>query len=261
MSDIIGSITHLFVKPKHGVKMLECKEIHMKVGSGIDGDINSNAISPRQVLLVRYEDLETLSIPCGELRENIVLSGIDAKDFSPGAVLKTNSGAAVRLTFYCEPCKRIAHLVDSIKSIEGKRGILGVILGNTTLKVGDQAYIQPNIFPALSEIPYERFLDFISKIPVGKVVTYKQIVIGIGVTEGYFRAIPKYLQKASVSGYPVHRVLDSEGNLTPHVKDQKEKLEAENIHVISESGLFAEMNKSYVSVKQYLWEDSTIYLI
>jgi len=174
--------------------------------------------------------------------------------------LKTDRGVAVRLTFYCEPCKRIAHLVDSIKSIEGKRGILGVILGDTTLRVGDQAYIQPNIFPALSEIPYERFLNFISKIPVGKVVTYKQVVVGIGVTEGYFRAIPKYLQKASFSGYPVHRVLDSQGNLIPHVNDQKEKLEAENIDVISESSLFEGKNKSYVSIKKYLWEDSNLYI-
>lgn len=37
------------------------------------------------------------------------------------------------------------------------------------------------MFPALPENPYERFLELLTKIPSGKVVTYKQIIQAIGV--------------------------------------------------------------------------------
>ncbi|WP_265271172.1 MOSC domain-containing protein [Nostoc sp. KVJ3] len=81
----------------------------------------------RQVLIVMDEDILNLSIQPGDLRENIVVTGIGFDNFIPGSLLTFESGAAIRLTFHCEPCKRIAHLVESLKSIQGKRGILGVV--------------------------------------------------------------------------------------------------------------------------------------
>ncbi len=260
MLAIYGEITNLFVKPKHGSAMVERDRIAIASGSGIDGDINTNPISPRQILVARYEDLQSFSIQPSELRENIVVRGIDPQLFASGTVLKTMDGAAMRLTFHCEPCKRIAHLVDSLKCIEGRRGMLAVAIADGALKVGDRLYIEPNVFPPLSEIPYERFLDFVAKIPVGKVVTYRQIVSGIGVLDGHFRAIPNYLKKAAIAGYPVHRILDSKGYLTTHVTAQREKLEAENILIVDESGESLERPTSSVSLETYLWEDPTIYL-
>jgi MOSC domain-containing protein YiiM len=63
---------------------------------------------------VRQEDLFELSIKAGELRENIVIAGIDSNKFIPGAMIEFGVGAKIRLTFHCEPCKRIAHLVKSL---------------------------------------------------------------------------------------------------------------------------------------------------
>lgn len=258
MPTMYGEITNLFVKPKHGLAMVEREAIAIASGSGIDGDINTNPISPRQILVARYEDLQSFSIQPSELRENIVVRGIDRQLFTSGTVLKTMGGAAMRLTFHCEPCKRIAHLVDSLKCIEGRRGMLAVAIADGVLKVGDRLYIEPNVFPPLSEIPYERFLDFVAKIPMGKVVTYRQIVSGIGVLDGHFRAIPNYLKKAAIAGYPVHRILDSKGFLTAHVEAQREKLEAEGVLVAEDLSLSGD--KPYVSLESYLWEDPTIYL-
>jgi MOSC domain-containing protein YiiM len=106
--------------------MTERSELRIIAGYGIDRDIHAHPISPRQVLVVRQEDLVKLAIDPGELSENIVISGANLDRFAPGSMLEFPSGAAIRLTFHCEPCKKgVAHLVESLKSIESKRGILG----------------------------------------------------------------------------------------------------------------------------------------
>jgi alkylated DNA nucleotide flippase Atl1 len=251
---------HLFTKVKSGSAMVELKTLNLKVGHGIEGDINADPISPRQVLIVRYEDILDLSIKPGELRENIVVAGIEFENFIPGSLLTFESGAAIRLTFYCEPCKQIANLVKSLKSIQGKRGILGVVIKSGQIQVNSNFQVQANKFPALSENPYKRFLNFIIKIPNGKVVTYKQIIKGIGVDNSYLRAMPTYLKKTSATDYPVHRILDSKGYLITYVNNQKNKLETEGIKVFPEENLLSNTNRTFVDIKNYLWEDSTIYL-
>ncbi|MCC5653531.1 MGMT family protein [Nostoc sp. XA013] len=254
------SIMHLFTKVKPSSAMVELKTLNLKVGHGIEGDINADPISPRQVLIVRYEDILDLSIKPGELRENILVAGIEFENFIPGSLLNFESGAAIRLTFYCEPCKQIAHLVKSLKSIQGKRGILGVVIKSGQIQVDSNFQVQANKFPALSENPYKRFLNFIIKIPNGKVVTYKQIIKGIGVDNSYLRAIPTYLKKTSAADYPVHRILDSKGYLITYVNNQKNKLETEGIKVFLEGNLLSNTNKSFVDTKDYLWEENTMYL-
>lgn len=254
------SIMHLFTKVKPGSAMVELKTLNLKVNHGIEGDINADPISPRQVLIVRHEDILDLSINPGELRENIVVIGREFDNFIPGSLLTFKSGAAIRLTFHCEPCKRIAHLVESLKSIQGKRGILGVVIKSGKIQVGSNFQVQAHKFPALSENPYKRFLNFIIKIPSGKVVTYKQIIKGIGVDNSYLRAIPTYLKKTSAADYPVHRILDSKGYLITYVNQQKKKLETEGVKVLFEADLLSNLNKNFVDVKNYLWDDDTIYL-
>jgi alkylated DNA nucleotide flippase Atl1 len=251
---------HLFTKVKPGSAMVELKTLNLKVGHGIEGDINADPISPRQVLIVRYEDILDLSIKPGELRENIVVAGIEFENFIPGSLLTSESGAAIRLTFYCEPCKQIANLVKSLKSIQGKRGILGVVIKSGQIQVDSNFQVQANKFPALSENPYKRFLNFIIKIPNGKVVTYKQIIKGIGVDNSYLRAIPTYLKKTSAADYPVHRILDSKGHLITYVNNQRDKLETEGIKVFPEEKFLSNTNKPFVDIKNYLWEDNTMYL-
>lgn len=134
------------------------------------GDVNRNSTSPRQILIVNSEDLDGLSISPGELRENIVLNLHNSAAFKPGAKISFPNGAQIRLTFYCEPCKQVAHLVDSLKLIQQKRGILGVVTRDGIISVDERVKIEPDYFPALSEKPYERFLELLKKIPPGKII-------------------------------------------------------------------------------------------
>lgn len=255
-----GSILHLFIKKQHGIAMKEVEALNLKIGYGIEGDINANSISPRQVLVIRYEDIVDLAIPPGELRENIVLKGIKTQNFTPGSRLIFDSGAAIRLTFHCEPCKRIAHLVNSIKNIQYKRGILGVIINSGTIKIRDHVQIQTGYFPPLPENPYERFLNFLVKVPSGKIVTYKQIITAIGVDNSYLRAIPTYLKKTSATHYPIHRILDSQGYLIKYIANQKYQLESEGVEVLNNLDSWDNVKGYFVDTHKYLYSDEKLYL-
>ncbi len=252
MTSSSGAIANLFLKSRLSSAVTARSGLSLKAGHGIKQDIHAHPLSPRQLLVVHQADLVNLAIKPGELSENIVITGASLESFTPGSVIKFEDGAAIRLTFHCEPCKRVAHLVESIASLMCKRGILGVVITDGLIKAGDKLEIEPNVFPALSDVPYERFLALVAKIPVGKVVTYQQIIVGIGVSTGYFRAIPKYLEKAFNDGYPVHRVLDSRGTLRQHVSDQRERLAGEGIQVLDRA------TESCVSLADYLWHDAII---
>ena len=173
MTNSIGVVSKLFGKLAKGSSVLNRQQCHLKAGYGIEGDIHANPQSPRQVLIMRQEDLQQGSlgfgpiaaIDPGQFSENILIKGIPASQFVPGAELRFAGGAAIRLTFYCEPCKRIAGLVWSLSDIAQKRGILGVVVNDGVLAVGAEFMIQSGVFEALSEIPYQRFLDFLAKIP------------------------------------------------------------------------------------------------
>ena len=168
MTVVVGQITHLFIKPKHGAAMAAHSSVQVKVGLGIDGDVNAQTMSPRQVLLIRQEDLDASAITPGALRENIAIAGLPPESFVSGAMLTIGNQVKIRATFLCESCKRIAHVVSSLKSIEEKRGLLGVVLSDGVLQIGDRVTVQSQQFPSLSPVPYQRFLDFVAKIPPGR---------------------------------------------------------------------------------------------
>ncbi len=253
----VGIVEYLFLKQKHKTPMSSLSKIYLCQEYGIEGDINSDRTSPRQILLVDANDTNKLSIAPGELRENIVLKEIDSAIFKPGAKLTFSSGAEIRLTFYCEPCKRISHLVDSLQSIERKRGILGVVVTEGKIIKGDHVVIKPNYFPPLSEIPYQRFLQLVNKIPPGKVITYKQVLKSIGVDRSYYRVMPLYLKKAP-TGYPIHRVLNSQGQTISHISQHRAKLAAEGVEVSVKQTSVEKSNNHYISLKDYGWQSPSI---
>jgi alkylated DNA nucleotide flippase Atl1 len=241
--------------------MLDVSRIGMtlQAGQGIEGDCNAHPLSPRQVLLARREDLEDFSIRAGELRENIVVQELPVSWFTPGSILNIGEQAAVRLTFHCEPCKRIAHVVDPLQSVVGRRGVLGVVLRGGHVGVKDSVCLCPQRRPPLPESPYERFLLFVSAVPEGLVVTYKQVVIGMGVADSYIRAIPRYLRRTSEDEFPIHRIVDSQGQLVlEYVPGQLNGLIAEGIEIISATALFGS-GRDRVDTDRFGWSGAPIH--
>jgi alkylated DNA nucleotide flippase Atl1 len=256
----MASVAALFIKPGSSVPMAQPSErlLEVRAGYGIVGDANANSLSPRQVLVTREEDLRHFGIQPGDLRENIVLAGIDPQRFVPGARLDIG-GVAIRLTFHCEPCKRIAHLVRSLKDILSRRGLLGVVLSSGIIAVGDDVTVLPDAYPALPERPYDRFCGFIAQVPAGRVVSYRHVTAGMGVASSYMRAIPRYISQ-SVS-HAVHRVVDSEGGLIEdYVPNQLSKLLAEGVEVSTEGDLFGSGGRRFIDLERFGWNDASLYM-
>jgi len=251
-------INQLFRKQERGSPMQAAQQIELIANQGIVGDLNSDRSSPRQVLVVNEQDLAHLNIPAGMLRENIAISGATSETWQPGAKLTFPSGAEIRLTFYCEPCKRIAQWVDDLAKVKQKRGILGVVLRSGLVNLGDEIAIASNYFPALSEIPYKRFLQLLKQVPPGKVITYKQVLQCIGVDRSYYRVLPLYLKKTP-DNYPKYRVVDSQGKTVTHVTQQDRLLRNEKIQLKKSRDNKDSSDKYVVDLRTYGWAHPSIF--
>lgn len=255
----MASATHLFLKREKHALPLPVSQIEAVKGYGLEGDVHAHPISPRQVLVTRQEDLDALHIPSGALFENMILSGVDEHDFVPSALLTVGDDVRIRLTFYCEPCYRVAHLVSDLAILKKKRGILGVIQTSGTMLPGDVVTCKPGVFESLSDVPYERFVAFMRKVPPGKVVTYSALLRGMGVAAAYVRAIPGYIRMAEKDGLglPLHRIVASNGkSIADLPTDQLNLLRKEIVDENAPSLLSAS-----VSLEKYVWQEESIWLV
>lgn len=236
------------------------KELSIIRGFGIEDDVNASSISPRQILITRKEDLDDLLIPYGGLRENMIVEGITEKDFLPGSRIIINEGIEIRLTFYCEPCKRIAGVVPGMNAMRFRRGILGVIIKGGIAKSNDTISCLPKQFEPLPEKPYERFLHFMKLVPRSKIVTYKMVSCGMGGGDSYIRAIPIYIEKAKKDfpDLPLHRIVNESGRAILKQVPKQVSLLAEEGVVMANDILTG--SATIVNFKQFKWDHESIYL-
>lgn len=243
-------IQRLFCKPAHGQPLLDASAgLCFERGHGIQGDVNADALSPRQVLVTRREDLDAFGLAPGELRENVVVSGLSDRLFVPGSCLRLGPEAAVRLTFHCEPCAQIAGRV-ALKAIVGRRGLLGVVVGSGWVQPGATLQGVPQAYAPVSDIPLQRFVAVLAQVPPGRVTTSLQILRAMGVQTSYARALPGYLRRVPADT-PRHRLLDAQGRLfQAHVPKQAQLLAAEGVEVVAGA----------VSLAQFGWRPGPLYL-
>lgn len=251
-----GRIEHLFRKERHGsalIRLAQCDAIECVSGLGIAGDVHAHRLSPRQILVTLQSELDALRIAPGALRENLVISASSPEFFRPGSALITRSGVEIRLTMFCEPCKVILPVVRDLASMVNRRGILGYIEKGGSIATGDELCLQPDRYLALPESPFEKFLDFVATIPVGKVVRYSDVAIAMGVADSFVRAIPGYIKRSSGANLPVHRIVSGRGGLLPYVPYQADKLTAEGVHVTLHADL-VDSSPGTVALKSHLWQ-------
>lgn len=249
---IIGKVEKIFIKQRPGQPMITPKTncLTLQTGLGIVGDINANPLSPRQVLLVAQETLDSFGLNPGDLRENIVISGFDINSLPSGSVIQIGAATLIRLTFQCEVCGYISSLpISNPRSLEGKRGMLGTVLLGGTVGPNDTISLLSKRYPEIPHKLYQRFLWILNKIPKGKVVTYEQLIAAFGVSSAYFRVIPSFIKRTSKTHYPLHRILDSRGCLISYVDNQQSLLENEGVII----------ENSKVDIARYCWKLENLY--
>ena len=178
---------HLFVKERHSRPM--CPVLAFGVGpNGIEGHEYCHPL--RQVLIVPTQSLTKFNLKLGDLRENIVADGFDLHKLESGTVIQIGS-VRIRLTFHCEPCRKIANIAN-LKKIIHKRGVLGSFLNNGVIKVGDAVLVGNKSFDT---IPYridDRIKWYLDKqdipVPVSK------LAFDIGLSNSYCRTIPNLVR-------------------------------------------------------------------
>jgi hypothetical protein len=160
-----ATVDAVSIKLKNGEPNCSVDALQFLEGEGIETDISRSNRSPRQVLIVRKEDLDAFGLPVGYLKENLVVSGLSAEDFQPGRLLVFEGESRVHLAFHCEPCKAIAQRVPNLKSIVGRRGLLGVVVESGRIVAGAQCKSARSELSAMSSIARERVSQVVLTFP------------------------------------------------------------------------------------------------
>lgn len=224
------NILNLLVKTRQGAPMEARHSLSLRRGVGIVGDIHARVGSPRQVLLVSEPVLQEFGLPPGALRENILVD-FAIETLPSGQVIQVGSNALIRLIECCEPCAYLNTLHPGLaRKILGKRGVLGMVVRDGVVGVGDGIALTPYQFPLTPETTRAKVEGFIARVPAGKVVRTTDILHALGLTRSYYRVIGGFLKK--MPHVPTHRVVSSDGRLlTRHLPQQREQLAAEGVDV------------------------------
>lgn len=219
---------------------------------GLIGDCHANPLGPRQVLVVRQEDLDEHELGIWQVRANIAIRGLSFKDLTSGNVLEIGGEARVRVTHECEVCKILRQYVpgETFKKLPGQRGSLGVFVTGGVMTVGDGVVVRTSEYPHVPDGIYDRLAWLVERIPHGQVLTYATLLQLIGAARPYSRVLPTYLRRAAVVGLPAHRVLNSSACLTGHFSDQALRLTAEGV-AIDDGGMLVDSAR--------LWDARNVY--
>jgi alkylated DNA nucleotide flippase Atl1 len=224
-------ILKLFKKQLDG-SLAADQQLMLKRGYGIEGDRNACVGSPRQVLMVSQPTLTEFDLQPGDLYENILVDTPIA-DLVSGQVIQIGT-ALIRPTFLCEPCAYLETIRQGLsRRIKGQRGVLGMVAGSGTIAVGDRVIPTSYRLPHLAEDAKSRFLEFVARIPAGKVVATADLVLALGVARAYYRVLPTFIKKAPAH-LPVHRIVAIDGSLlSRYIPDQAERLLDEGVEAVA----------------------------
>lgn len=185
------TVTDLFVKRAHGKDMQPVDRLQFSTQGLADG-VRCSPL--RQVLITSRSVSAECGIAPGDLRENVVVEFGGFYDLASGTVIRIGD-ALIRLTFHCEPCKKILHLV-AFDRILHKRGFLGCFLNSGTIALGDQVSVTEQ---QLEPIPYavkDRIRWFFGKQNASLAAV--DLAHALGLPSSYARAIPRLVENFAV---------------------------------------------------------------
>ena len=111
---------------------------------GLEGDQHAVRGTARQVLVMDKETLDSLDLSPGVIKENVTVEGLDLSSVEAGHVFFIGDQVTLEATGPCKPCARMDEIRPGLQqSLEGRRGIVTVVLNGGTLKVGDAVRIEP----------------------------------------------------------------------------------------------------------------------
>ncbi|MGH8883865.1 MAG: MOSC domain-containing protein [Egibacteraceae bacterium] len=222
-------VNSLFAKLAHGHAMTQVTRLDLCPLEGIKTDLSPSGRSPRQVLIAMAKSLRAQEITPGDSRTNIVLDGDSSEALASGALVMID-GAAIRVTFACEPCAHGAQMAEVLMSrFRRIERYLGVVLQAGEIIEEDPARIHAGVFEAVPCDFRTRCTWALDSIPPGRIVTSLDFLTAVGAARSYLRVLPRWMQAASHAGRPAHRVLTTQLDAPSWARDADALLSAEGL--------------------------------
>ena len=139
-----GNIVNLHLARVKETPSDPVQEITALSGKGLEGDRSCGEGNVRQVLLMERETLDQLELKPGQLKENITTAGLDLSQAQAGQVLFIGDGVTMEIVGPCEPCGKMDAIRPGLREgIDGRRGILAMVINGGPIKVGDSIRVEP----------------------------------------------------------------------------------------------------------------------
>ncbi len=139
-----GSIVNLHIARVSGAPSEPVPEARAISGCGLEGDRSCKEGNIRQVLLVDKETLDELDLKPGQVKENLTTTGLDLSRAEAGQVLFIGDQVTMEIVAPCEPCGKMETIRSGLQErINGRRGMLAMVINGGPIKVGDTIRIEP----------------------------------------------------------------------------------------------------------------------
>ena len=186
-------ITNLFIKQETGKSLIENKELYFE-NLKIKGQGETQPF--RSVLITSADILKKWNINPGDFRENIVIDDVDLSSFKSGDEIAIGD-TLLRITFLCEPCKKMSH-IGTVEKLTGYRGVLCDIIQDGMIKINDEVKISGQ--KKYSQIPAEYFkrIEWFLESYKGDIIFASDLLWNSGVSKGLVRVLPQILEKYDI---------------------------------------------------------------
>lgn len=194
---LLGQVFALAIKPARKAEPVAVASVEAVEGLGLIGDIHSDGLSPRQILLASRQSYEDLNLPFNSLRENLQVD-FDTSTLKSGAVLLIGGTVRLWLTFQCEACGHLnTHRSALSREIGARRGMLARVLTGGVIHAGDAVHVMGHFLPEWSDDWRLRVARVMNAVPADSVIEYRQIARLAGVPSSYCRVFPRFLKTLS----------------------------------------------------------------
>ena len=142
-----GNIVNLHIARVKGAPSDPVDTARAISAEGLEGDRSRSPRNLRQVLVMDQETLERYGLEAGQVKENITVTGLDLTQARQGNVFfigKEDAPVTLEVTGDCAPCQKMDALIPGLRAeLEGRRGILTVVLQGGKIRVGDAIRLEP----------------------------------------------------------------------------------------------------------------------
>lgn len=139
-----GTVTNLHIARIKGTPSDPVEAATAISGLGLEGDRSAYEGNTRQVLFMDKETIDEFELAPGQLKENITTTGIDLSTIEVGQVFFVGDEATLEIVGDCVACGKMDALRLGLKDkIDGRRGMLAMVINGGSIKVGDSIRIEP----------------------------------------------------------------------------------------------------------------------